>query len=175
MRFEAAFFACLFILAGCSPQGVNRSSSSPSKLADEINKENSDQMGGTLSQQQRDDLTNGTEPAAPPMDISGIAFATGPLPPSIEGKKFYSTESFGGNLEIKSGTEAVFKPYRKPEISCTYFNKTEGDAPHLALTFKQDGAEQTMTYNVTRGEQFAMLHAAEPRDGWPILMKGIVD
>jgi hypothetical protein len=175
MKLEPALIVCLLLLSGCSPQAANKGSSNPSKLADEFNRESSDQTGGTLTQQQRDDLKNGTASDAPPMDISGIAFAPGALPASIEGKAFYSTESFGGSVQIKGASEAVFKPYRQPDVKCTYSNKTEGDAPRLVLTFKQDGAEQTMTYNVTRGEQYAMLHAADVRDGWPIVLKGIVE
>lgn len=174
-RNPTANFLCLLVLTGCSPQAANRPSPSPSKLASEIEKEASDQMGGTLTPQQRDDLKNGTGPQAPPMDISGIAFAPGPLPESIVGKQFYSTQTFGGSVEIRTSSEAVLRPYHKPEINCTYLNKTEGEAPRLILSFREEGADQTVTYNVTRGEKFAMLHCAEVRDGWPVVMKGIVD
>lgn len=131
-------------------------------------------MTQTFSADQRKDLADGTAPKRPNMDTSGITFAPGELPVNLTGKTFYATGSFGGDVTFTSDSQGVFHPYKASEIPITYSVRNM-DEPRLTLSYKDGDSQREVTYQVTRGEQYAMLHIAEPTDPWPIMLKGIAE
>ncbi|MBY0549998.1 MAG: hypothetical protein K2W95_22175 [Candidatus Obscuribacterales bacterium] len=179
MRYSIQFLvtgAVVCSLAACT--SGDKSSTPANDLAANVAKINADQSNdpasATYTEQQRQDLANSSTTKPPEMNTSGITFAPGPLPESLAGKTFYSTESFGGQVTFTSESEATFKPYRAPEIPVNYKVKNH-DSPSLSLTYKEDGSERTIVYEITRGERYAMLHLAEPTAPWPIMLKGIAE
>lgn len=170
--------ALVLALSGCSANKRSTPGGPENDVVANVAKVNADQAGAPLSQtyteQQRQDLANNSYSKPPEMNISGVAFALGQLPESLAGKTFYSTETFGGQVAFTSGSDGVFKPYKQADIPITYKVKNM-DTPVLAISYKEGAAEKTVIYEITRGEQFAILHLAEPSDPWPILLKGIAE
>lgn len=165
--------AAVLSLAACN--SGNKPSTTPANdVAANVAKINadqsSDQASATYTEQQRQDLATNAKP--PELNISGITFAPGSLPESLAGKTFYSTESFGGQVTFTSDSEAIFKPYRAAEISVSYKVKSH-DSPALSFSYKEGGSEKTIVYEITRGEQYALLHLSEQTAPWPIMLKGI--
>lgn len=168
---------CLLGLSSCASR--KDSAESESKLREQKISEVKDaQTGDGLSQTntdaERQAVQNGEVPVVPKIDVSGVSFAPGALPHSLAGKTFYSTQSFGGQIEFKSDDEALFKPFKKDAIELKY-KVVGGDDPQLVLKFESGGESKKIAYNTQRGGNYALLQAEEQVEPFPLMLKGIAE
>ena len=144
------------------------------KISEIKDAQTGDGLSQTNTDAERKAAQNGEIPTVPKIDISGVAFAPGALPHSLAGKIFYSTQSFGGQIEFKSDDEAVFKPFKKDAIEMKY-KVVGGDSPQLVLEYESSGESKKIAYNTQRGGNYALLQAAEPEEPFPLMLKGIAE